>query len=41
MMWSSECTEYGSGIRVYVNYNNYSVAVGTVSVPPYDYLRID
>ena len=35
------CTEYGSGIRVYVNYNNYSVAVGTVSVPPYDYLRID
>lgn len=35
------CTEYGSGIRVFVNYNNYSVAVGTVSVPPYDYLRID
>ncbi len=35
------CTEYGSGIRVLVNYNNYSVAVGAVSVPPYDYLRID
>ena len=35
------CTEYGSGIRVFVNYNNYSVAVGAVSVPPYDYLRID
>ncbi|MBQ6065308.1 MAG: hypothetical protein IJK89_00670 [Clostridia bacterium] len=35
------CTEYGSGIRVYVNYNNYSVAVGTISVPPYDYIRVD
>ena len=35
------CTEYGSGIRVYVNYNNYSVAVGTITVPPYDYIRVD
>ena len=35
------CTEYGSGVRVYVNYNHYSVAVGTISVPPYDFLRID
>ena len=34
------CTEYEGGIKVYVNYNNYSVLIGKVSVLPYDYLRI-
>ncbi len=34
------CTEYEGGIRVFVNYNNYSVIIGDVAVLPYDYLRI-
>ena len=34
------CTSYESGARVFVNYNNYSVIMGDVSVMPYDYLRI-
>ena len=34
------CTGYEGGVRVYVNYNNYSVIIGEVSVMPYDYLRI-
>ena len=34
------CTGYEGGIRVYVNYNNYSVTIGEVSVMPYSYLRI-
>ena len=34
------CTVYENGVRVYVNYNNYSVIIGEVSVMPYDYLRI-
>ena len=33
-------TLYEGGARVYVNYNNYSVIIGEVSVMPYDYLRI-
>lgn len=35
------CTEYDSGARVYVNYNNYSVNIGDISVLPYDYIRIN
>ena len=34
------CTLYEDGARVYVNYNNYSVIIGEISVMPYDYLRI-
>ncbi|MCH5199053.1 MAG: hypothetical protein J1E34_09135 [Oscillospiraceae bacterium] len=34
-------TSYSGGSIVYVNYNNYSVNVGSISVPPYDYLRIN
>lgn len=34
------CTEYEGGVRIYVNYNNYSVIIGDVAVMPYDYLRI-
>lgn len=34
------CTGYEGGVRVYVNYNNYSVIMGDISVMPYDYLRI-
>lgn len=34
------CTSFEGGARVYVNYNNYSVIIGEVSVMPYDYLRI-
>ena len=34
------CTGYEGGVRIYVNYNNYSVIIGEVSVMPYDYLRI-
>lgn len=34
-------TTYSGGSIVYVNYNNYSVNVGNISVPPYDYLRIN
>ncbi len=34
------CTLYEGGARVYVNYNNYSVIIGEISVMPYDYLRI-
>lgn len=33
-------TLFEGGVRVYVNYNNYSVIIGEVSVMPYDYLRI-
>lgn len=34
------CTGYEGGVRVYVNYNNFSVIIGEVAVMPYDYLRI-
>ena len=34
------CTVYEGDVRVYVNYNNYSVIIGEVAVMPYDYLRI-
>jgi len=34
-------TVYSGGSIVYVNYNNHSVNVGNISVPPYDYLRIN
>lgn len=33
-------TGYENGTGIYVNYNNYSVVIGEVSVMPYDYLRI-
>lgn len=32
---------YENGSVVYVNFNNYSVNTGKLSVPPYDYLRIN
>ncbi|MBR3974338.1 MAG: hypothetical protein IKJ88_00595 [Clostridia bacterium] len=35
------CTSYDNGAVVYVNYNNYSVTIGEISVMPYDYLRIN
>ncbi|MBQ3537278.1 MAG: hypothetical protein IJA39_01750 [Clostridia bacterium] len=34
------CTEYESGAKVYVNYNNFSVIIGNVAVMPYNFLRI-
>lgn len=34
------CTEYEGGTKIYVNYNNYSVILGDISVMPYDFLRI-
>lgn len=34
------CTEYEGGIKIYVNYNNYSVVLGSIAVMPYDFLRI-
>ena len=34
-------TTFAGGIIIYVNYNNYSVNVGNVSIPPYDYLRLN
>lgn len=34
------CTEYDGGTKVYVNYNNYSVLLGDITVMPYDYLRV-
>lgn len=34
------CTEYDGGTKVYVNYNNYSVLLGNVTVMPYDFLRV-
>ncbi len=34
------CTGYEGGVRVFVNYNNYSVIIGEVSVMPYNFLRI-
>ena len=36
-----KCTEYDNGAKVYVNYNNYSAAIGEITVPPYDYVRIN
>ena len=35
------CTSYDNGAVVYVNYNNYSVTIGEISVLPYNYLRIN
>lgn len=35
------CTGYDNGALVYVNYNNYSVNIGDISVLPYDYIRIN
>ena len=35
------CTGYDNGSLVYVNYNNYSVNIGDISVLPYDYIRIN
>ena len=32
---------YDNGAIIYVNYNNYSVNIGSISVPPYDFLRIN
>lgn len=34
------CTCFEGGVKVYVNYNNYSVIIGEVAVMPYDYLKI-
>ncbi len=34
-------TLYDGGTVVYVNYHNHSVNVGNISVPPYDFLRIN
>lgn len=34
-------TEYDCGSVVYVNYNNYSVSIGNLSVAPYDYIRLN
>lgn len=34
-------TQYDNGAVVYVNYNNYSVTIGEISVLPYNYLRIN
>lgn len=36
-----KCTEYDNGAKVYVNYNNYSAAIGELTVLPYDYIRIN
>ncbi len=32
---------YDNGAIIYVNYNNYSVNIGSISVAPYDFLRIN
>ena len=32
---------YDTGAILYVNYNNYSVNIGSISVPPYDFLIIN
>ncbi len=34
-------TGYDCGSVVYVNYNNYSVSIGNLSVAPYDYIRLN
>ena len=34
-------TEFDSGSFIYVNYNNYSVTIGNISVPAYDFIRIN
>lgn len=33
-------TGFSGGSVIYVNYNNYSVNIGNISIPPYDYIRI-
>ena len=33
--------EYDGGTVVFVNYNNYTVNVGNIYVPPYDFIRIN
>ncbi len=35
------CTGYDNGAFVYVNYNNYSVNIGDISVLPYNYIRVN
>ena len=35
------CTEFDDSVLIYVNYNNYSVTVGDISVMPYDYIRLN
>lgn len=35
------CTGYDNGAYVYVNYNNYSVNIGDISVLPYNYIRVN
>ncbi len=34
-------TDYGNGSSVFVNYNHYSVLINGVSLPPYDFLRMN
>lgn len=34
-------TEFDTGSQIYVNYNNFSVPIGNITVPPYDYIRIN
>ena len=34
-------TGYSGGTLVYVNYNNYSVNVNSITIPPYSYIRIN
>lgn len=34
-------TDYENGATVFVNYNHVSVNVGSVTIPPYDYLRMN
>lgn len=35
------CTGYDCGTLVYVNYNNYSVNIGKISVPAYGFFRVN
>ena len=34
-------TTFDGGVVICVNYNNYSVNIGNITVPPYDFLRIN
>ncbi len=34
-------TDYENGASVFVNYNNYSVNVNSIQIPPYDFLRMN
>lgn len=34
-------TDYENGATIFVNYNHYSADVGGITIPPYDYLRMN